>query len=236
MLSLKCMGTRTLIGIAMCTSIAMLWSRFSAGDSVQKRLSITGMESKRTTDQKISKSSAPMSTLGNISQRQADIGLATHARLDSEIEKSAEEKPSKVQPERNGPSQDGVARFGHSANPLVSARGLSTNTRKFLAYVTNYCATGSGCTHKICGGNKKTAWGRDASVGDGCAVDPRRIPYGSRVRVGGRWLVADDTFGRRQRERDWAAGIIHIDVRVAGKTHEEVRKMGAGWVWIEIEQ
>ena len=102
------------------------------------------------------------------------------------------------------------------------------------AYRTFYCA--AGCGHAICGGNSKTAFGRDARVADGVAVDPRRIPYGSIVEVEGRRYVADDTFGKAQRERDRASNVLHIDVRVAGKTHDEVRRMGAGWItirWLE---
>lgn len=102
------------------------------------------------------------------------------------------------------------------------------------AYVTHYCATGDGCKEKICGGKLKTAWGRDATKGDGCAVDPRRIPYGTVVIVDGEKYISDDTFGKAQRGRDWKEGITHIDIRVEGKTHEEVRRMGAIYKEVEV--
>lgn len=105
--------------------------------------------------------------------------------------------------------------------------------RRIRALVTAYCATGPRCSAPICGGNPQTAWGRDATVGDGCAVDPRAIPYGSVVVIDGKRYVADDTGGAMR--RDWRErGIVHIDVRVAGRTHEEVRRMGAGWKEVEV--
>lgn len=103
-------------------------------------------------------------------------------------------------------------------------------------YRTFYCATGEGCDKPICGGNKRTATGSDATKAGGCAVDPRRIPYGSIVEIDGARYVADDTFGKRQRERDWEAGIVHVDIRVVGKTHREVHSMGAGYVDAKIER
>lgn len=103
-------------------------------------------------------------------------------------------------------------------------------------YRTFYCASGAGCTEPICGGNKKTAWGRDASKGDGCAVDKRRIPFGSKVTIGGVTYISDDTFGRAQRARDWERGIVHVDIRVAGKSHREVARMGAGLVTAIVEE
>lgn len=99
---------------------------------------------------------------------------------------------------------------------------------------TFYCATGKGCHEKICGGNKKTANGRDASIADGCAVDCRRIPYGCMVSVKSGSYVADDTFGKNQRNRDWNRNVIHVDIRVSGRPHSQVRKMGASWIRMEV--
>jgi len=103
-------------------------------------------------------------------------------------------------------------------------------------YRTFYCATSSLCRKKICGGNKRTAWNKDATKAGGCAVDPRNIRYGSVVKVGDKQYVCDDTFGERQRERDWKKGIVHIDIRVAGKPHKEVARMGAGWIWVKVKR
>lgn len=99
---------------------------------------------------------------------------------------------------------------------------------------TYYCATGEGCHEKICGGNLKTAHGRDARRGDGCAVDIRRIPYGVTICIDRTSYTADDTFGKKQRKRDWVAGIIHIDVRVAGTTHKKVHSMGSGKIKMRV--
>ena len=102
------------------------------------------------------------------------------------------------------------------------------------ALVSYYCATGSGCDTPICGGNAKTANGRDASVGDGCAVDPKVIPYGSTIELDGRSYIADDTFGRKTIEKDRNEGITHIDIRVSGKEHDDVYRMGFGFRNVRI--
>lgn len=81
---------------------------------------------------------------------------------------------------------------------------------------------------------------RDAAVPDGCAADPRHFPYGTRLIVDGRLCVVDDTFGKAQRDRDWAAGVVHLDIRVAlpglspEEHHAAVSRMGAGWVEVEV--
>lgn len=113
-----------------------------------------------------------------------------------------------------------------------AARGVEG--RKILAFVTRYCATGPGCKARICGGNLRTAHGTDATKEGGFAADPRWCPYGTRIRIDGRTFVHDDNFGPGQRARDRALARPHIDIRVAGRTHDEVRRMGAGWVEIEI--
>lgn len=101
-------------------------------------------------------------------------------------------------------------------------------------WVTRYCV--HGCGHRICGTNLKTASGTDARKAGGIASDRRWLPFGTRVRIGDRVYVMDDQFGKAQRERDWRMGRRHIDIRVAGKTHDQVRKMGASWEEVEIEQ
>ena len=98
--------------------------------------------------------------------------------------------------------------------------------------VTFYCARGNGCTNPICGRNRLTACGRDASKG-GIAVDKRRIPFGALILLpDGRVLEADDTFGKRQRESDYQKGIFHLDIRVTNKTHADVRRMGVRHITI----
>ena len=47
-------------------------------------------------------------------------------------------------------------------------------------------------------------------------------------------LVHDDNLGKAQRERDWEMQRPHIDIRVAGRTHDEVRRLGAEWLEIEV--
>jgi 3D (Asp-Asp-Asp) domain-containing protein len=105
---------------------------------------------------------------------------------------------------------------------------------RVYAYVTYYCATGEGCDNPICGGNEKTASGSDATKAGGIAVDKRHFPYGTRIIIDEKLYVADDTFGKAMRERDWENGRIHVDIRVAGHRHDEVARMGAGYKWIEI--
>jgi 3D (Asp-Asp-Asp) domain-containing protein len=121
------------------------------------------------------------------------------------------------------------------SNPISEAKhgekAIGVRVRVWRSF---YCATGAGCHNPICGGHLKTAAGRDARLGYGCAVDPRAIPYGSRLHIGGRVYVADDT-GSAMR-KDYKRGVVHVDIRVAGMTHEQVGRLGAGWVDAIIER
>lgn len=101
------------------------------------------------------------------------------------------------------------------------------------AYISRYCATSSLCNKPICGGNRKTSWGKDATKAGGVAVDPRRIPYGSIILIDGKRYVADDT-GSSMRRAWRKKGITHIDIRIAGFPHEEVRKLGVDWKMIKV--
>lgn len=75
---------------------------------------------------------------------------------------------------------------------LLAALLLSPGTlpQRFTATVTAYCP-GPCCCGRWSDG--KTSTGRDAGT-PGAAVDPRRIPYGTVLRVPGYGVVtADDT-------------------------------------------
>ncbi len=59
----------------------------------------------------------------------------------------------------------------------------------------------------------KTSTLRSAWKLDGCAVDPKAIPYGTLVWVPGiGWRIADDT--GIAMKRSWRKGVYHIDVRL----------------------
>ena len=113
--------------------------------------------------------------------------------------------------------------------------GAAEAPEKIRVYATFYCATGPGCSKAICGGNKTTANGSDATKAGGFAADPAWCPYGTRIRLqDGTVLIHDDNFGKQQRARDRKLGRWHIDIRVAGKTHKEVQVMGAGWIEVQV--
>lgn len=111
---------------------------------------------------------------------------------------------------------------------------LEQGWRKIRARISFYCATGRGCHCRICGGHLETAWGRDARESGGVAVDPRDIPFGSRVLICGREYIADDS-GVSMRKAWCRKGQVWVDVRVAGKKHREVKAMGVKWaeIWVK---
>lgn len=75
-----------------------------------------------------------------------------------------------------------------------------------IAKVTAYCPC-SQCCGKYSDG--KTSRNRDAWKTRGVAVDPRRIPYGSKVTIPGAGIfVADDTGGAMRNAKG-----THIDLR-----------------------
>jgi 3D (Asp-Asp-Asp) domain-containing protein len=93
--------------------------------------------------------------------------------------------------------------------------------RVIEARVTAYCIC-SRCCGKWAR-YAKTSTGDDAKVYDGVAVDPRMIPYRTRLSIPGIGVrEADDTGGTmRQAGR---RGEYHIDVRMA--SHQEARMWG----------
>lgn len=117
---------------------------------------------------------------------------------------------------------------------LVFALILSLGTQSALArvrsveaLVTAYCPC-----KECCGPNARgiTSTGVDARQA-GCAVDPKMIPYGYRVKIPGiGWRTADDT-GSAMREHG-RQGIIHVDVRM--RTHEQAVRFGVKRVTIQI--
>ena len=97
------------------------------------------------------------------------------------------------------------------------------------AVVTAYCPC-----RVCCGPNARgiTSTGQDARQ-SGCAVDPRLIPYGCRVRIPGvGWRTADDT-GSAMREHG-EKGVFHIDVRMP--SHEQAVRFGVRHVAIRIDE
>ena len=88
--------------------------------------------------------------------------------------------------------------------------------KKITAKITAYCPC-----EKCCGeySDGVTSTGPDAYT-RGCAVDPRRIPYGSIIQIDGYGTVTADDTGGAMRNSD----IYHIDVRFA--THQEALNFG----------
>ncbi len=101
---------------------------------------------------------------------------------------------------------------------------LRSKTLLFVkAIVTGYTGFDKRCDGKWWKFNR-TSTGRNAKLTRGVAVDPRAIPYGTRViipNVG--TFSADDTGGKMR--QDWRKrGIIHIDVRFP--TFREAKNWG----------
>lgn len=95
------------------------------------------------------------------------------------------------------------------------------------ALVTAYCPC-----KECCGPNARgiTSTGGDARQA-GCAVDPKMIPYGYRVKIPGiGWRTADDT-GSAMRV-DGRQGIIHIDLRM--RSHEQALRFGVKRLRIQL--
>lgn len=110
----------------------------------------------------------------------------------------------------------------------IPPQGVQAKVRTVDAVVTAYCPC-----RECCGPNARgiTSTGQDARL-TGCAVDPRHIPYGSRVRVPGiGWRTADDT-GSAMREHG-EKGIIHVDIRM--QSHEQALRFGVRHTTIRIE-
>jgi len=97
------------------------------------------------------------------------------------------------------------------------------------ALVTGYCPC-----RKCCGkfSDGKTSRGRNAQL-PGCAVDPKRIRYGSFVEIPAvkgfpkMKLLADDTGGAMRRSK-----VVHVDVRF--KTHATALRWGRRRLKIRI--
>lgn len=105
-------------------------------------------------------------------------------------------------------------------NPVVGAR------RSMKAIVSAYSAP---CPIQGTGNHTRTGKPvRDKSgkYVPGCAVDPRVIPLGSRVRINGVWYEADDTGGAIKGNR--------IDLRLASRG--ECMKFGRKHVRVQIEE
>lgn len=78
--------------------------------------------------------------------------------------------------------------------------------------ITAYC----GCRSCSGGWGNRTASGRRAKAGRTISVDRRKIKLGSKVRIGGKTLVAEDVGGGVKGK--------HIDVYFS--SHSQVRKFG----------
>lgn len=105
---------------------------------------------------------------------------------------------------------------------------VHSQARPVKAIVTAYCPC-----KKCCGPQARgiTSTGTPASR-PGCAVDPRLIPYGSRVRIpGAGWRTADDTGGAMR--ADARRGIVHVDLRM--QSHTAALRWGRKTLTIDVE-
>jgi len=110
---------------------------------------------------------------------------------------------------------------------LVGLTAPVAESRTVTAIVTAYCPCRTCCGP---GAEGLTSTGRDARL-SGCAVDPKRIPYGSRVRIPGvGWRTADDT-GSAMRANG-RRGIVHVDVRM--QSHSQALRFGVRRMTITV--
>lgn len=91
------------------------------------------------------------------------------------------------------------------------------------AKLTAYCPC-----RRCCGrfANGRTSTGRNAWRPNGCAVDPKLIPYGTLIKIPGAGIRRADDTGPAMR-RSSRKGIYHVDVRMV--YHWNARKWGKRW-------
>lgn len=94
--------------------------------------------------------------------------------------------------------------------------------QKVRALLTAYCPCQS-CSE---GHGRNTATGKLATEGRTIAVDPRKIPYGTKVKIDGHTYVAEDCGGM--------VNGYHIDVHFS--SHDKVNKFGKKYKTIYIER
>ncbi len=114
--------------------------------------------------------------------------------------------------------------------PAVQATQPASHSHFVLAVVTAY-DPGVCC----CGPDAVGLTSTGLSCEDhprGIAVDPKCIPYGTRIAVPGYGVaIADDTGGAMR--QDWKQGVVHIDLRMP--SHSEAKSFGIKHMYIEIE-
>lgn len=92
----------------------------------------------------------------------------------------------------------------------------TVTTKEYLGKytITHYCAC-----RKCCGiyASGRTSTGKKAKAGRTIAVDPKQIPYGSKVKIGKKTYIAEDTGSA-------LTGRKVIDIFC--KTHSEVLRKG----------
>lgn len=98
-----------------------------------------------------------------------------------------------------------------------------TTTKKYLGKyrITYYCP----CS-KCCGRYKKTASGTKPKAGRTISVDPKRIKLGSKVKIGNKTYIAEDTGGAIKGNR--------IDIFV--KKHKEAIRKGVQYKKVYLIQ
>ena len=95
----------------------------------------------------------------------------------------------------------------------------------FKAKVTGYCPCII-CCEKYADG--KTSQGVDADL-PGIAADPKRIPYGTVLKIPGYGIATVDVTGGAMRQSE----MIHFDVRFP--THQEALNWGVQYLEVEIQ-
>lgn len=96
-----------------------------------------------------------------------------------------------------------------------------TKTKKMTVVATAYCP----CDKCSDGYGRATATGKTATAGRTIAVDPKIIPYGSKVTINGNTYIAEDCGG----------GIKGAKVDIFFDTHAETLKWGKRTVTAIIE-
>lgn len=103
----------------------------------------------------------------------------------------------------------------------VTVSSNITKTKKMTVVATAYCP----CDKCSDGYGRATATGKTATAGRTIAVDPKIIPYGSKVTINGNTYIAEDCGG----------GIKGAKVDIFFDTHAETLKWGKRTVTAIIE-
>ena len=161
-----------------------------------------------------------------------DLNNEYQLRCEVENELSAVYEKLQIEAKKSIKLNDDIAAIKAELDETKTTIANLKNDEYKLIYIGDYKLTHY-CTEKrehICGtGTGVTATGAQVDAGRTVAVDPKVIPYGTKIYIEGYgWRVAEDCGG--------AVKGNHLDIAV--KSHSQAMSMGTktGGVWILVKQ